>query len=207
MQKKVPLIFTNEFFSLSSQILFKVMMGEATAYQLNAFIKTPSARGTFFKPKYTLVPFSMDKLTLPEQVEGVQVGFRQEIVHELVPIGQIPQRGVFPYVFIMDYDEDKRKQDIQRAMVSNDVNSHTVLVGTGRAESGSTPGSWDYDGAGVNMTTSGCECFVISRQELIALVGDTEKLRAILNEQKTMTPVVDRAVQQGFLSSRGWLML
>ncbi|KAJ3219064.1 hypothetical protein HK099_004831 [Clydaea vesicula] len=183
--------------------IFFMVSGEATAYKLTTFIKQPSIRSTIFKPKFTLVPYNADQMVSPATGE--------DIVFELVPIGQIPLKAVFPHGLELrgetkdSKDKERRKRIISETFVSNGFDKHTVIVGSSYIGNGYNPGSFDYDGGNGNSGT--CECLVISEIELRTIVGNDAKLESILIDLPCMPDVNEKEIQQSYLSSRGWHLM
>jgi hypothetical protein len=176
------------------------MSGDSTAYKLSTFIKRPSSKSTFFKPRFTLVPYNQELIVSPAPDITLKHEVYEDIVHELVTIGSVPISGVFP-TGLAPRGPTRRKLIID-SLNSNTPDKHTVIVGSAYTSSGYSQGSFDYDG-GANAGGS-CETFIISRKEMIKLVGGVEKVADVLGELPGMPDVDERQLQQTYLASKGW---
>ena len=179
------------------------MSGETTVYKLSTFIKRHSVKSTFFRPRFTLFPYDPDRLVSPS--EGMEFPHTrlEDIVFELVPIGSLPLKSVFPHGLEMrGHDKENKRKAIREALDSNGFDKHTIVVGSAFTGNGYCQGSFDYDGGFSGYGS--CECFVISRKDLIKIVGGIGKLELLLAEMPSMPDVNERALQQNYLASKGW---
>lgn len=104
------------------------MSGDTTAYKLSTFIKRPSPKATFFKPRFTLVPYNAEQIVSPGDSElQLKRETYEDIVHELVCIGSIPKRAVFPHGLGARGTTDRKRQSIREALDSNGHDKHTGI--------------------------------------------------------------------------------
>jgi hypothetical protein len=178
------------------------MSGDTTAYRLCTFIKRPSSKSTFFKPRFTLVPYNAETITSPTEGVPLKHEVYEDVVHELVTIGSVPTSGVFP--FGLAPRGSSRRDTIHTALTSTTTtpDKHTVIVGCAYTSTGYAQGSFDYDG-GANAGGS-CETFMITRREMIEIVGGVDVLVDALTELPGMPDVDERQLQQTYLASKGW---
>jgi hypothetical protein len=95
-----------------------------------------------------------------------------------------------------------RRKAIYESLISTLPDKHTIIVGSAYTSSGYSQGSFDYDG-GSNAGGS-CETFIITRKEILELIGGADAVADVLVELPGMPDVDERQLQQTYLASKGW---
>ena len=187
----------------SKNTFFFLMTGDATAYRLTAFIKIPSSKSSFFKPRYTLIPYNSDKMISPTEETVFVKTVNQDIVFELVPVGLVPATLLFPHLLeARGHDKELRKNAILDVLNGEtSVDKHTVIVGSSFTGVGLSPGSFNFDGGNGSGVV---ECLVIQAEKMISLCGGTEKLSAMLVDLAHLPLLNEKEAMSSFLSSKGW---